>query len=63
MAHHVPEAEHMGLGSRTEVGMATDNTGLLYKLLSSTPVIQDPAGLKTLISIQERAAYSFCFYI
>lgn len=36
---HFP-AEDMGLGSKDQVELATENTGLICKLLSSIPVIQ-----------------------
>lgn len=65
----VPKEAHIFLQQSTWVLVArtvgkndNDNTGLVCKLLSSIPVIQDPVGLKMLISIRERAAYSCCFY-
>lgn len=50
------------LVARTVGRNDNDNTELICKLLSSIPVIQDPVGLKMLISIWERAAYSCYFY-
>lgn len=64
-----PKKAHIFLQQSTWVLVArtagrndNDNTELICKLLSSIPVIQDPVGLKMLISIRERTAYSCYFY-